>query len=618
MVSLTPQAVRHILEQPDTKEQINQQIALQVTNIKAVTAGGQERHRVVLSDGNFFVQGMLTTQLNDLVHQGLLQKNSIIQVEHYMKNQVQGRIVIILLKISILQSVVPDKIGDPQNAEQQRWFRTQSHQPTAAATPVATPMRSSNPYGGHTAHENVSSARYNSSEAPIVRSNTVNTGITPISQLNMYANKWTIQARVAAKGPIKTWVNTKGEGSLFSVELMDESCDIRGTFFREAVDKFYNFLEEGKVYNVTGGRLKIADIKWNTCKSSYEISFDQHTEIHLAPDQASIQTQALLEVKPIREIETMEPGSFIDILGVVKSKTDVANLTSKKTGKELTKCDVTLVDQSGADITLTLWDKDATRQDLREGTVVGVRRAKVSDYNGKSLSGGTLQVDLQDKQAESLRQWFQQGGASTTRSLTTSSIGGGGGGPAPLSARQTISTIKDDHLGKQEKPDYISFKATLTYLKTNKEGGAWYTACANAGEPCKNRFKVNPTTDGQWYCDKCQGTYPTCVRKWVFSGVFEDESGSTWVSFFNDQAEPLVGQTADEVYAKCHGTDGGMDDDAYNSAFFPALFKEYIVKARVKTEYHNDENRVKTSVVALNEVNYIKESNELLQAIEQF
>lgn len=45
----------------------------------------------------------------------------------------------------------------------------------------------------------------------------------PISGLSPYQNKWVIKARVTAKPPIRTWSNAKGEGKLFSMDLMDES-----------------------------------------------------------------------------------------------------------------------------------------------------------------------------------------------------------------------------------------------------------------------------------------------------------------------------------------------------------------------------------------------------------
>ena len=113
-----------------------------------------------------------------------------------------------------------------------------------------------------------------------------------------------------------------------------------------------------------------------------------------------------------------------------------------------------------------------------------------------------------------------------------------------------LATIRQDHLGTSgDGADWISFKAEVSFIKKDKEGGAWYTACPNAGEPCQNRYKATPTTDGQYHCEKCGNYYPNCTRRWIFSALLEDQSSSSWVNFFNEQAEVLLGgSTADDVY----------------------------------------------------------------------
>lgn len=65
----------------------------------------------------------------------------------------------------------------------------------------------------------------------------------PINALSPYQNKWVIKARVTSKSPIRTWSNAKGEGKLFSMDLMDESGQIRVTAFRDQVDKFFEMIE---------------------------------------------------------------------------------------------------------------------------------------------------------------------------------------------------------------------------------------------------------------------------------------------------------------------------------------------------------------------------------------
>ena len=47
--------------------------------------------------------------------------------------------------------------------------------------------------------------------------------IFPINSLNPYQSRWTIRARVTAKPPMRTYSNSRGEGKIMSVDLLDES-----------------------------------------------------------------------------------------------------------------------------------------------------------------------------------------------------------------------------------------------------------------------------------------------------------------------------------------------------------------------------------------------------------
>lgn len=55
--------------------------------------------------------------------------------------------------------------------------------------------------------------------------------------------RWVIKARVTNKSAIRTWSNSRGEGKLFSMDLADESGEIRATVFRDLVDKYYDMIE---------------------------------------------------------------------------------------------------------------------------------------------------------------------------------------------------------------------------------------------------------------------------------------------------------------------------------------------------------------------------------------
>ena len=457
------------------------------------------------------------------------------------------------------------------------------------------------------------------SSAPIVRTSGTGEPITPISGLNMYSNRWTIRAKVSGKSDIKTWSNAKGEGSLFSMELLDSSgVDVRCTFFKEGVDKFYNFLEVGRVYTFSGGRLKVANMQYNNCKSQFEITFDQNSEIHLDETGPADDIRDSYEFVKIDRLKVVDPNTMVDVLAVVKHVGDPASIVSKKSGKELVKCELTIEDDSGAEVRMTMWG-DAAQQarDRFSGMpVVAFKRAKVSDYGGRTLSGSGFEVNPSIPQANSLKQWWSMNGnngSSTTRSLSTTM--GGNRGPDPFEQRKFISAIKSEQMGYNDKPDWLSFKATVTFLKKEKQGdeGAWYTACANADDPCKNMYKATQTSDGNWHCDKCMKTYENCVRRFIFSGTVADDTCTSWVSVFNEQAEIILnGATANDLYAQVMNGDG---KDLYDSTFMKSTYTEWIFKCKVKQELVGDEQRVKTSLVALSPVDYVVESRNLLKAL---
>lgn len=67
--------------------------------------------------------------------------------------------------------------------------------------------------------------------------------------------------RVTKKSDMRTWSNARGEGNLFSIDLLDEDgSEIKGTFFKQDADKWIEVLQEGQVYSFCGGRVKVRNV----------------------------------------------------------------------------------------------------------------------------------------------------------------------------------------------------------------------------------------------------------------------------------------------------------------------------------------------------------------------
>lgn len=648
-ISLTENAVQRLNQgRDDSFKPIVQIISVRTVNKKQ--GAGPDRFRMVLSDGSFFIQGMVATQLNDLFLTNKVTTNSVIRITSYLINSIQNRRLCVIMSFDIVDANQTERIGDPKDfdvgfSHDSVYNNQNSNENSAPAASTAPPpmynrTNNSDSYGGSKNNSGSPPTKPNPyaspgnrnpysnsrssyggggvSNAPIVHNQSSGAGgprTTPISQLNMYQNRFTIKGRVTSKGEVRTWANAKGEGTLMSIEVLDASgTDMRITMFKETVAKYENYFQVGDVYTITGGRLKVANSKYNTCKSNFEMTIDLNTEVVKVDDAKDIKSQ-LFEFIKIGDLEQQAENSKVDIIGIVQEVGEVQKLISKRNGQELLKADVTIIDDTGVQVRLTLWGNSATNaaQSFKDQPVVASRRARVSDYGGKTLSGGDIFVEPDVPETEDVRRWWKSQG-SRSAPLKSLSSSGGGGRMDGFNDRKTIADIKNQHMGRNnEKGDYLTFKGHFTFLKKDKEGGAWYTACPNKDEPCRNRCKINQGTDGNYHCDRCNGTFPNCNHKWIFSATVADGMASSWVNIFDEQAQQLLGTSADDVFVQ---TEQGHNEH-YDAVFAKAAFSEWIFKCRVKEEDVNGEMRLKTQVVRMEPVNYVTECRDMIAALER-
>ena len=111
--NLTNGALARICQGEEVSEPV-----VQVLGHKAIQGSGQERYRLLLSDGlytNSF--SMLATQLNNMIHDKQLEMFTIIKVKKQICNQVpnQSKRVVIILELEVVTpgAQVGSKIGNP-------------------------------------------------------------------------------------------------------------------------------------------------------------------------------------------------------------------------------------------------------------------------------------------------------------------------------------------------------------------------------------------------------------------------------------------------------------------------------------------------------------------------
>lgn len=304
--------------------------------------------------------------------------------------------------VSVAQAAAPSNY---QAAPRMPYQPQQQQQPQQmyASAPAAQPSfqqqqpRVNNPYQAAVSSHAPPASMYGTAPAPynpqINRAPVIRTAPTenliPIAGLNPYMPMWKFKARITNKSDIKSWNNARGTGTLFSIDMLDsDQSEIRGTFFKEQCERFYPQLEVNHTYTFSGGSLKPANKKFSNLANDYEISFDNKTIIEPCADSGDIKTQKYAFVK-LAAIASVSVESVIDVLGIVRSFGEVQEITSKTSGKQMKKRDVTITDDSGFDIRVTLWgDKGNVDLYLDPICILAVKGAKVGDYQGRTL--GTL------------------------------------------------------------------------------------------------------------------------------------------------------------------------------------------------------------------------------------
>lgn len=444
--------------------------------------------------------------------------------------------------------------------------------------------------------------------------------IIPITALNPYQGRWAIKARVTAKGDLRRYNNARGDGKVFSFDLLDsDGGEIRVTCFNAVVDRFYDAIEVGKVYVISKGSLKPAQKNFNHLKNEWEIFLEATSSVDLCPDEDASIPRQQFSFRRISEIENTENNSILDIIGVVVTVNPSVPIM-RKNGMETLKRILNLKDQSGKMVEFTLWGDFCNRegQQLQEMVETGifpilaVKAGKVNDFSGKSISTISvtqLFINPDSPEAYTLRNWFDHGGKeAASHSISREFIPGG----TKNDIRKNLAQIKEEGLGRSDKPDWITIKATVSFIKTDN---FCYTACPLMIGDRQCNKKVTKSGNSRWLCDRCNQEFDDCDYRYLLQVQVQDHTTVTWVTAFQDAGEEILGCSAKELYML---KNEGQDDLGFLDVIKNCLFTEFLFKLKIKEEIYGDEQKLKVTVVKAEKLNFPEESRFLFDQISRF
>ncbi|KAK3657502.1 Replication factor A protein 1 [Elasticomyces elasticus] len=581
-------------------------LVLQCVQIKPMASQqNQERYRVVMNDSCNFIQCMLAQQYNSLITNGKLTKGSLVRVTQYQVNFVKDKNILILLDVEILEEYgQPEKLG----------------QPVALENPQPGGMVESKPQPGNISGDNMYGAKpqqpAQQRQLPSRTNASSNGGsahgnIHPIEALSPYAHRWTIKARCTHKGDIKTWHNKNGEGKLFSANFLDDSGEIRATGFNDAVDSFYEMLQEGSVYYIASPcKVQLAKKQFSNLNNDYELTFERDTQIEKAEDMDGV-PQVRYNFTSLADLQTVEKDNTIDVIGILQEVGEVGEIVGKTSSKPYSKRELTLVDNTGYNVRLTVWGKIAQDFDAQPETVIAFKGLKVSDFGGRSLSllsSGTMNMNPDIDEAYKLKGWYDGSGRNEqfqSHANTMSSVAASG--PGDRNAYKTIAQVRDENLGMGDETDWFSIKATIIYVKQDNVA---YPACLT--DSCnKKTVEVDP---GQWRCEKCDKTWDRPDYRYIMSVNVSDHTGQIWLSCFNDVGLAIMGLPANDLMQM---RDEG-DERKVTEAFAEANCKTFVFRCKAKMDTFQDQQRVRYQVQYANPLNFSLEAKKLTDMIAKY
>ncbi|KAL5217328.1 hypothetical protein ABZP36_018012 [Zizania latifolia] len=616
-MSVTPGAVTLILANPSPDSAADAPgIVVQVVDLKPIG----NRFTFMASDGKFKVKAMLPTHFVPEVRSGNLQNLGLIRVLDYTCNTIpnQSDKALIITKCEVVCQALESEIKSEVDKEEKK--------PAILLNPKEEPVVSSKPTNApppapfvlkpkqelKSASQIVNEQRGNA--APAARL-AMTRRVHPLISLNPYQGNWVIKVRVTSKGNLRTYKNARGEGCVFNVELTDEDgTQIQATMFNEAAKKFYPMFELGKVYYISKGSLRIANKQFKTVQNDYEMTLNENAVVEEAEGEAFIPQIQYTFVKIDQLGPYVNGRELVDIIGVVQSVSSTLSVRRKIDNSTIPKRDIVVADDSNKTVTVSLWNDLATTvgQELLDivdtAPIIAIKSLKVSDFQGVSLSTvgkSTIVANPDLPETQQLRAWYDSEGKSTSMASVGADMGASraGGLRSMYNDRVFLSNITSDPNLGQDKPVYFSLNAYISLIKPDQT--MWYRACKTCNK------KVTEAIGSGYWCEGCQKNDAECSLRYIMAIKVSDPTGEAWLSLFNEQAEKIIGCSADEL-DRIRKEEG---EDSYLLKLKEATWVPHLFRVSVAQNEYMNEKRQRITVRGEAPLDHAAEANYLLEEI---
>lgn len=415
----------------------------------------------------------------------------------------------------------------------------------------------------------------------------------PIHAINQFQRGLSVKGRVTSKSAMKQWANERGAGCLFSFDLQDETSEIRVTAFKDQAKQLHDIIQMGQVYIVSKPQVKQANRRFSTLPHEFEMVIADDTVVVPGDENDVTCPQMQYKFVPLNDITNSEPDSFVDVVAIVHRVNDVATIIQKATQKELKKRDVALVDDSQAEISLTLWGREAEEFAGVTGSAIILKKAKVSGYNGRSLNasvGCSIQLDPNHVASQRLKEWYEESKDNlqlTTLTTTTS---------RDTPYKMLFQVIHE--VTHSEQPVFANVRVTfMNLLKTSS-----YDSCPT--DRCKKR--VMDMNNGSFRCEKCNKDIDTPVKRFIQTILIGDATGDLYISMFHEDFLKTMLIPEEKLTDICN------EPERLEAHVAQSGCRQYVVKLKVFRETYAEQTRTKATVLEINPVDPVAQCRRMI------
>ena len=634
---------------------------MQVLGTKAINSeGGAQRVKILLSDGTNAVSVVGANSVDGTA----LTDNTIVDVLESMVNWPSGKKGIIVLLGLRVVTQWGEQIGKPQTLAMKDLANNggrvpQGVQPPQAAggygappvqnaygapPPVqnaygAPPVQNTygappvqNAYGappqnngyGAPPQSNIDKNPYGNNSGPVARNDSQHTNILPINALNSYQNRWTIKARVTTKSSIRRYSNARGEGKFFSFDLLDGlDGEIRAVAWNDQCDRFYDQVEQGRVYYISKASLRNKRGNFNQTRHQFEIHLETNSLIEPATDEFDHGTKiksASFNFQTIASLEDAPRGAVVDVIGVVESIDELRPIT-RKDGSEAGKRDLRIKDASNCSINLTLWDKycsdpgDRINAEITAGRhpILACKGVRVGDFGGKNIgttAATQLVIEPSDcQETATLREWYNEKG----QTLQAQALSNQGGGGKRSDWRVNMSQIRAEGIGMAE-PAWVQALVNISYVTPDRFS---YPACQldYNGRPCNKKVTQSDEPGAQgWFCERCNATNESPQHRYILNIRGMDHCGETWMTAFDEAAPSITGLAANDL-VQLKEEEERTENPVFSRKCKQFPWQTFVLTLKCTQERYQDEEKLRVNIVRVAPIDFKAETRWTLDAL---